>query len=83
MACGRITISSRLGGLPEIIRHGENGFLVDPGDYERFAMTLKDVLDHVDEMGYVEHNARETIVARHSPESVGARVTRVYRSIDE
>jgi glycosyltransferase involved in cell wall biosynthesis len=32
MACGTPVIASRRGSMPEIIRHGENGFLVDTRD---------------------------------------------------
>jgi len=32
MALGKPVVVSRVGGLREIIRHGENGFLVAPGD---------------------------------------------------
>jgi glycosyltransferase involved in cell wall biosynthesis len=32
MACGCAVVASRCGGFPEIIRHGENGFLFPPGD---------------------------------------------------
>jgi len=32
MACGRPVIASRIGGLQEIVQHGETGLLVPPGD---------------------------------------------------
>ena len=31
-ACGRSVIASRVGGVPEVLRHGETGLLVPPGD---------------------------------------------------
>ncbi len=37
MACGRACIASRVGGIPEIINHGENGYLVKPGDSKGLA----------------------------------------------
>jgi len=46
LAAGRPVIASRVGGLPEIIIDGENGFLVEPGDpkalRERVRLVLSD-----------------------------------------
>jgi glycosyltransferase involved in cell wall biosynthesis len=39
-------VCSRVGGLPEIVEHGETGFLVEPGDVaglrDRLALLLAD-----------------------------------------
>jgi N-acetyl-alpha-D-glucosaminyl L-malate synthase BshA len=32
LACGVPVIGARAGGLPEVVRHGETGFLCEPGD---------------------------------------------------
>lgn len=40
MACGRCVIGSRVGGIPEMIAHGENGLLFDSGDAAGLADAL-------------------------------------------
>jgi glycosyltransferase involved in cell wall biosynthesis len=46
MSCQRPVIGTRVGGLPEVIRDGETGYLVPPGDpaalAERICMLLGD-----------------------------------------
>jgi N-acetyl-alpha-D-glucosaminyl L-malate synthase BshA len=37
MACGVPTVASNAGGIPELITHGESGFLADIGDVEKMA----------------------------------------------
>jgi len=44
MACGTPCIGSRTGGIPDIIRDGENGFLVDPAEPAQLADRIADLL---------------------------------------
>src|SRR5206468_4261129 len=44
MACGLPVIATRVGDVPEIVRHGETGFLVEPSDTEAIAERLVDML---------------------------------------
>jgi len=37
LACGVPVIGARAGGLPEVVRHGETGFLCEPGDVDGMA----------------------------------------------
>lgn len=40
MSCGLPVVTSRMGGIPEIVREGETGFLMEPGDYSSLAQRL-------------------------------------------
>ena len=44
MARGKPVIAARTGGIPEIIRHGENGVLIDPDDPAALALALEQIL---------------------------------------
>lgn len=44
MACGVPTIASNAGGIPELIAHGETGFLAEIGDTEQMAQYAKRLL---------------------------------------
>jgi len=54
MACGRPVIASRVGGIPEIIREGVNGFMTEAGDIAALRDRMQSLLDDpalADEMG--------------------------------
>lgn len=43
LAHGLPIVASRIGGLPELVEDGTNGYLVDPGDWEGLARALDDL----------------------------------------
>jgi glycosyltransferase involved in cell wall biosynthesis len=44
MAAGKPVVATRVGGVPDVVRDGETGFLVPPDDVERLARALERVL---------------------------------------
>jgi glycosyltransferase involved in cell wall biosynthesis len=45
MACARPVVAARTGGLPEVVRDGETGYLVPPGDAQALAKRIGALLD--------------------------------------
>lgn len=56
MAAGVPVVASRVGGIPEILRHGENGLLVPPGDPAALATSIARLLE--------DRALRETLAGR-------------------
>ena len=44
MACGCTVVASNVGGNPELVAHGANGLLFEPGDVNSLATALESVL---------------------------------------
>ena len=44
-ACGIPVIASRVGGIPDVLEEGVNGFLVNPGAAEELAKALEDLAE--------------------------------------
>ena len=45
MACGVPVVTTNVGGLPEVVVHGESGFLHDVGDTDGMAADVDRLLD--------------------------------------
>jgi len=46
MACATPVVASAVGGIPEIVREGQSGFLIPVGDVDKLADRIARVLDH-------------------------------------
>jgi glycosyltransferase involved in cell wall biosynthesis len=45
MAAGKPVVASNVGGIPDLVRHGETGYLVPPADEKALADSIKKLLD--------------------------------------
>lgn len=60
MARGRAVVASRVGGLPEVIRHQQSGLLVDPRP-DSIAEAVSYLLDHDDECDRMGETGRQIV----------------------
>ncbi|MBS1213291.1 MAG: GDP-mannose-dependent alpha-(1-6)-phosphatidylinositol monomannoside mannosyltransferase [Proteobacteria bacterium] len=61
-ACGVPIIACRAGGIPEIVRHGVNGFLLEPGDSAALAAALTKLLGDPQMRREFGHAGRELVL---------------------
>jgi len=61
MACGAVVVGSRTPPVQEVIRHGENGLLVDFFDGEGLARQVAEVLADPDRFAHLGAAARRTV----------------------
>ncbi|MFO7447521.1 MAG: N-acetyl-alpha-D-glucosaminyl L-malate synthase BshA [Ignavibacteriaceae bacterium] len=64
MACGLPVISTSVGGLPELVRHNECGFIAEIGDVDRMAKYALDLLTNERKYEVFSNNARERAVTK-------------------
>ncbi len=61
MACGCAVVSTSCGGPQDIIKNGENGFLVKVGDVEQIVNRVKRLLDDGELRQRFVKNSKETL----------------------
>jgi glycosyltransferase involved in cell wall biosynthesis len=80
MSAGVPVVASRVGGLSEVIRHGENGLLVD-NHPEDIAAAIRQVLDNPVLARSIGSAARKTIIERFTVDHMVRRTIEVYRRV--
>ena len=81
MACGLPLISTRVGGIPDVIEDNKNGFLIEPGDVSELAAKMIALCtDHNlrDEMGRC---SKRLCDANFSVEGYIENLVNIYNSI--
>ena len=64
MACGLPVVSSSVGGLPELIRHNETGFIAEIGDIDRMAKYVVELLSNDRKYKLFSENSRNRAVSK-------------------
>jgi glycosyltransferase involved in cell wall biosynthesis len=80
MASGTPVVASRIGGVPEIVEHGETGLLVPPGDVSALHDALQLLLGDAQLGRRMGANAREHVLARFTWQNVAERCLEAYAS---
>lgn len=78
MACGLPVVLTRVGGLPELVNHGENGLLVDPHDPTQLAEALTTLLTDDAKRRAMGIKARERVMAHHSLQAMARKTEEVF-----
>ncbi len=78
MAAGIPVVATRVGGTPEIVRDGETGLLVPPGDPDALAEAILRVLGNPMLARTLGQAGRRQVFSRYSLESAVASTERLY-----
>lgn len=81
MSCGVPVIAARSGGLPELVVHGETGFLFEVGDVEGMASAALDLIAQPSRRAAMAEAARARAETVYPMERVVDRYEAHYRSV--
>lgn len=81
MACGLPCVATRVSGSEDIIQHGVNGLLVEPGDYHNLAKALLKLLRDPELAQQYGQAARASIEQHYTLESITDTYIALYQEI--
>lgn len=82
MALGIPVISFAVGGLPELIQSGKNGFLIAPGELAAFADGINNFYGLTSQERFsIQLAAQQTIAKEYSAEVLGKKIEEVYQTV--
>jgi len=79
MSCGLPIIASRVGGIPEVVTHGESGILITPKAYEALAEQILRLADDESLRAQLSEAGEEVVRSIYS--EVTTQYLRIYRDI--
>jgi glycosyltransferase involved in cell wall biosynthesis len=79
MACGTPMVSFKIGGVPDLVRPGETGYLAAPEDTEDFRNGIIQLLEDNDQRLYMAQTCRTVALEEYSIELQAQRYIELYR----
>ena len=81
LAAGRPVVATRVGGVPDVVQEGRDGFLVEPGDTDGLADRLAELARDPALRERMGGAGRERVLPRYAVERLVDDVDRLYRSL--
>jgi colanic acid/amylovoran biosynthesis glycosyltransferase len=81
MAAGVLAIGTSIGGIPELIEHGKNGFLVEEKNAQDIADCVIDAISRRNDVKRIVAAARRKVEAEYEIESLNDVLESTYRSL--
>jgi glycosyltransferase involved in cell wall biosynthesis len=81
MALRRPVIATYVAGIPELVRHGENGWLIPAGSLDDLAIAMEDCLSRpVEELRRMGEAGYSRVVARHAVDTEATKLAALFRT---
>ncbi|MBH8571520.1 glycosyltransferase family 4 protein [Nostocaceae cyanobacterium CENA369] len=82
MACGTPMVSFKIGGVPDLVRHGITGYLATPEDADDFCSQIVELLEDQSLRDRMSQNCREITIQEYSLELQAKRYIALYQRIN-
>ena len=78
MAMEKPVVASRVGGIPDLVKDGVNGFLINPGDIKGFADALKKLLNDKGLANIMGKDGRKGVTDKFSADAMVRSINDIY-----
>jgi len=79
MAAAKPVVASKVGGIPEVISHGETGLLVKPKDHTLLAAAIKELLNNSEKARLLGKRGKEMVAKKFSARAMAAKIYNLYQ----
>ena len=81
MALRRPVLATFIAGIPELVRHGETGWLIPAASVDELASAMEDCLSRApEELRRMGELGRQRVIARHSIDAQAAKLADLFRA---
>ena len=80
MSYGKPVISTNVGGIPEIVKPGFNGWLFQPGDHQALNTIIREAMNNKDLLKQYGNNSLR-LSKNYTPESVFQSLNQLYKQV--
>ena len=81
MACGTPMVSFKVGGVPDLVRHGITGYLANPGDTKDFSQGILQLLEEQELRESMSQNCRGIAVEEYALKLQAQRYIDLYHQV--
>lgn len=78
---GKPVVASNIGGIPELVTSGKEGFLFPPGDCAAAATLISNLVSDSELRTKLGRNARDSFVGKYGPAAYFANLTEIYTDL--
>ncbi len=81
MSCGVPVVASNIGGIPEVIEHGECGYVAELGDTERMSKYVVDLLENPKKWQMFSDSARKRAIEKFESSIIVPKYMSLYEEL--
>ena len=81
LSCGIPVVASKVGGIPDLIKDGATGYLIEPGDVDTLEERMRDLLQNPEKRRQMGLQARKNIIENYDSFKIAERIKQVYEKV--